>query len=97
MAINILTVKELSELVKIKEKTIYYLVSQGSIPHYRIGKLVRFKQDEIERWMESKKAKPLEKPVDKMLRSVYTPKIGRPDRLAKEVIDCFIKEARSGG
>lgn len=94
---KIITVKELSELIKIKEKTIYYLVSQGSIPHYRIGKLVRFNQDEIEHWMKSNKAKLIEKPVDKITRSAYTPKIGRPDHLnVKEVIDCCIKEARSG-
>lgn len=75
-----MTVKDLSGFIKVKEKTLYYLVRQGAIPHYRIGKLVRFRQDEISRWMESKKAEPLAGRVDKIIRSVYTPLKG--DRTA---------------
>ena len=67
-----LTVKELASYIKVKEKTIYSFVSQGSIPHYRLSKLIRFKQEEIDKWLESKKAIPLKKVVDKIVRSVYT-------------------------
>ena len=42
-----LTVRELSDYIKLKEKTIYHLVSNGMIPHYRIGKLVRFNQKKM--------------------------------------------------
>ena len=93
---KILTVKELSGFLKVKEKTLYYLVRQGTIPHYRIGKLVRFKQDEIDKWMELKKVGSLDKPVDKIPRPAYTPTKGRSGHLKKEVIACYIKEARSG-
>lgn len=68
-----LTVKELSGYIKIKEKTIYYLVNQGSIPHYRINTLVRFKKDDIDHWMETNKAGSRKNHVDKVVRSVYTP------------------------
>lgn len=81
-----LTVKELSSYIKVKEKTIYNLVSKSSIPHYRIGKLVRFKQDEIDSWMQSKKAMPLKKQIDKVVRSFYTSLEGRPDHLKREVV-----------
>jgi excisionase family DNA binding protein len=80
-----MTVRDLSDYIKLKEKTIYHLVSNKMIPHYRIGKLVRFNQNEIDEWMDSKKAKPLKKHVDKILRSVYTAPEGRPDHLKKEV------------
>ena len=80
-----LCVKELSDYLKVKEKTLYSLVSRGVIPHYRIGKLVRFRQDEIDDWMEAKRVKPLKKQVDKILHSIYTPLGGRPDHLKKEV------------
>ena len=80
-----LTAEELSDYLKIKLKTVYYLVHYKKIPHYRIGKLMRFKQDEIDQWMETKRAGSFEKSVDKIVRSIYTPKKGRPDRLTKEV------------
>lgn len=84
-----LDVKELSAELKIKETTIYYLVAKGAIPHYRIGKLVRFKRAEINEWMESRKAKTLKKQLERIIRSVYTPTEGRPDRLQKEVYDAI--------
>lgn len=80
-----LTTKELASYLKLNEKTIYYLVAKGQIPHYRIGKLVRFKQDEIDTWMLSKKARPLKEQVDKVTRSFYNPLEGRPDHLRKGV------------
>jgi excisionase family DNA binding protein len=67
-----LTIKELSAYLKIKDKTLYYLVERGSIPHYRVGKLVRFKQSEIDAWMETKRAKTFERCLDKAKRSLYT-------------------------
>jgi excisionase family DNA binding protein len=93
---KLVSVRELSEILDIKEKTLYHLVSEGKIPYYRIGKLVRFKRDEIDSWIESKKSIPLKKRVDNMIRSTYTPLKGRPGRLGKEAIDCLLKEARSG-
>ena len=93
-----MTAQELSSYLNINVKTIYYFVRKGSIPHYRIGKLVRFRQDEIDKWLVSRKAKTLEINVDKLVRSVYTPNKGKPGHLnVKEVIDCCINEARSGG
>ena len=72
------------------------MVKQRSIPHYRIGKLVRFNLDEIEQWMESKKTN-IKKSVDKKPPSNYTPQIGKPDYLnVREVIDCCINEEKSG-
>ncbi len=80
-----LTVKEAGDFLNIKEKTMYYLVNQGIIPHYRIGKMVRFNKDELENWMKTKKAVSTKHRVDKIVRSSYTPLHGRPDHLKKEV------------
>ena len=44
----------LSEYLNVKVKTIYSMVPD--IPHYRIGKLIRFKKMEIDIWLESKRA-----------------------------------------
>ena len=39
--------------LKFKIKTIYAMISE--IPHYRIGKLIRFRKEEIDAWLESKR------------------------------------------
>jgi len=80
-----ITVKEAAEFLSIKEKTLYYLVTQGLIPHYRIGKMVRFSKEELEAWMKSKKAASFKATVDKIVRSAYTPSHGRPGHLKKGV------------
>jgi excisionase family DNA binding protein len=71
-----LTVKELARYINMKEKTLYYLVRNGSIPHYRVGKLVRFKKDEIDQWMDTKQVKLAKNHIDKIIRSLYTPNKG---------------------
>lgn len=43
-------IKDLSHYLKVKIKTLYAMVPD--IPHYRIGKLIRFRKQEIDSWME---------------------------------------------
>lgn len=53
------TVKELSNVINIKESTLYSWVSQGNIPHIKLGKKVLFDSDDIEKWMEEHKRQPI--------------------------------------
>jgi excisionase family DNA binding protein len=46
-------IEDLSHYLNVKVKTLYAMIR--TIPHYRVGKLIRFKKEEIEAWMESKK------------------------------------------
>lgn len=57
-----LTVKEASSHYRIKRSTLYLWVESGSIPHYKVGRLIRFKSEEIDEWMEGfrKESKSLE-------------------------------------
>ncbi len=48
-----LTIKELSEYLGIKPKTLYSWVSKRVLPHYRIEGLIRFKLKEIDQKMDS--------------------------------------------
>jgi len=45
-------ISDLSIYLKVKVKTLYAMVS--NIPHYRVGRLIRFRKEEIDSWMESK-------------------------------------------
>jgi excisionase family DNA binding protein len=46
-------IRDLSNYLKVKMKTLYALVPE--IPHYRVGKLIRFRKEEIDSWMEHKR------------------------------------------
>ena len=52
MAANdeVLTVKEVCDLLQVHPSTLYRLVRQGSIPSFRVGIDWRFRKDVIERW-----------------------------------------------
>ena len=51
---DILTVKELCELLRLHPSTVYKLVREGKIPGFRIGNEWRFRRDVIMRWMAEK-------------------------------------------
>ena len=53
-----LTVKELSAWLNIKESTLYLWVSKSKIPCRRIHGLVRFEPEAIEAWLKSFEASP---------------------------------------
>jgi excisionase family DNA binding protein len=48
---EILTVKEVSELLKIHESTVYKMIREGRIPVFMIGAEWRFLKDQIVHWM----------------------------------------------
>lgn len=49
----LLTVQELAQLLHVKAATLYAWAAQGKIPSLKLHGLLRFRQDEIERWLES--------------------------------------------
>jgi len=46
-----LTVKELSDYIKVKPKTLYFWAAQKKIPFYKIHGCIRFKKSEIDQWL----------------------------------------------
>lgn len=50
-----LTINDVSNYLNIKEKTLYAMVSTGEIPHFRIGRLLRFRKQDVDAWIETKR------------------------------------------
>lgn len=55
MAEEILTLKEVAAYLKLAEKTAYKLAAEGKLPGFKVGGSWRFKQADIEKWIEQKK------------------------------------------
>ncbi len=51
-------IKELAKYVGIEVYTVYDWVHQRKIPHYKVGRLLKFDIAEINSWLESKKVEP---------------------------------------
>lgn len=52
MTDQILTVKEVADYLKVNERTVYRMATAGKIPAFKVGASWRFKEAEIERWIE---------------------------------------------
>ena len=48
----LLTPKQVAKLLSCTPSTIYSWVAGGTIPYYKIGRLIRFKLEDIEGWLE---------------------------------------------
>ncbi|MBI1912101.1 MAG: helix-turn-helix domain-containing protein [Deltaproteobacteria bacterium] len=73
---NLVTIKDLSVFLKVKESTLYSWVHEGTIPFYKLNGLLRFNLDEILEWVNSSKIiKPqrslsIKKPEDQDINSI---------------------------
>jgi len=66
---KLLTVEEVAELLSVKKSTIYSWTHSGFIPHVKLGNKLRFKESEIEKWIEKRSVRG---------RSQYRPHIDLP-------------------
>ena len=48
-------IRRASQYLGIKRSTLYAMIERKEIPHYRIGRLARFRQAEIDAWLLTKK------------------------------------------
>ena len=53
---DIMTVKEVAEYLKIAEKTAYRLTAEGKLPGFKVGGAWRFRESEIDKWIERQTA-----------------------------------------
>jgi excisionase family DNA binding protein len=57
MSDDIITIKEVADYLKIKEKTAYALAAKGEIPGFKVGGSWRFDKKDIESWIAKQKTK----------------------------------------
>ena len=55
MTDQILTIKEVAAYLKLAEKTAYKLAAAGKLPGFKVGGSWRFKQRDIDLWIEAQK------------------------------------------
>ncbi len=55
---KLLTIDELAEVLSVKKSTIYQWVHLGLIPHIKVGRLLRFKEGNIQKWLVSRQVEP---------------------------------------
>lgn len=51
---EILTVREVAEFLKVTERTIYRLATEGQIPSFKVGGSWRFRRSDLIQWMNEK-------------------------------------------
>jgi putative molybdopterin biosynthesis protein len=49
------TVSQLAELLQLTEMTIYRMVDRGELPHYKIGRVKRFRTSDIEQFLSNRR------------------------------------------
>ena len=49
---RLMTMQEVAEYLQCSLSTVRRWVARGKVPHYRMGKLVRFRRAELDRWLD---------------------------------------------
>ena len=52
MGDQVLTVKQVAEYLQVNERTVYRMASANKLPAFKVGGSWRFKQSELEQWIE---------------------------------------------
>ncbi|MBU8934887.1 MAG: helix-turn-helix domain-containing protein [candidate division Zixibacteria bacterium] len=60
---KLLTLNELAETLGVKPATVYKWTHLGTIPYIKVGRLVRFREEDIERWLKSRTKKTVAMPT----------------------------------
>ena len=55
MVNQVLTIKQVAEYLQVTEKTIYTLVQEGDLPAFKVRGQWRFKEEDLEKWIEENK------------------------------------------
>ena len=63
---SFIDVDDLADFLKTKKRTAYHFITTQDVPHYRVGRLLRFKLSEIEHWMRTNKSEKFNLPYNEL-------------------------------
>ena len=89
MECGFLTVNMASHYLGIKPSTLYTMVERKEIPHYRIGRLIRFTKPDLDTFMQERRVDriDIEKQARKILTHARIPKVDVDTLVKKTVAD----------
>jgi excisionase family DNA binding protein len=53
----IYTIPEVAQYLKLSKSKVYHLVQTGQLPHIKIGKNVRVKESDLNKWLDGQSGK----------------------------------------
>lgn len=70
---TIMNVDTLAEYLMIPASSVYRLVRERAIPYYKIGRLIRFRQSDIDKWLEGLRVQSIDpnEVAKTILKSIY--------------------------
>ncbi len=85
---SFLTLNEAAQYLGVKASTLYSMVERKEIPHYRIGRLIRFTKADLDAFMRERRVDRVdfEKEAKKILNLTQNPKID-VDALVKKTVE----------
>jgi excisionase family DNA binding protein len=86
---DFMIINEVSGYLQLKVSTVYKLVEEKKIPHYRIGGQIRFKKSDIDQWMERQREEIVDVKVEanKIIRSLEKGPAQDVDGIVKKAIE----------
>jgi excisionase family DNA binding protein len=83
-----LTIDELSQYLGIKKSTLYAKVERREIPFYRVGRLIFFKKDEIDAFMDKCRVEcfDIKKEAERVMKCANRSRVD-VDRIVKKTVD----------
>ena len=58
---RLMTIQEASQYTGLSTHTLYTMVSQKRIPHVKLGRLVKFDREALEKWIKQQSVMPIPK------------------------------------
>lgn len=49
------SIQEVADMLGVKKVTIYRMIKKGELPYYQLGKLIRIKREDFEKFMQTRR------------------------------------------
>ena len=58
---KLLTIDELAKYLQLSRRTIFRMLKRGELPAFKVGKHVRFRWDEVDKWLHQNRMSPMDR------------------------------------